>query len=406
MNASLNIGLIADSHYPRIGGMEHENHWLATAFRSLPETRVAVACSTMAEVPRDFPYPYPVYRHSSLSILTGWLSRRSARRMIAQTRANILHGAMLHGGGYRAVKLGQRFGFPVAVRVHGADLQIVREIGYGALLDPVLSQRVRYAVRHADIVSVPCRRLRDAAIEAGGAPERVLVVPPGIDADALRRIPLEDARQRHGVGKDAFLIVTVGRNRPIKRLELLLAALQMVAKEVPQIRCLCAGPEETLRESIRRFGLETIVTPIGVVRPRPATAGETAAPAPDLVNLYRAADVYAATSYRESFGLAALDAMACGAPALVTRGQGVEDVIVDGANGLVVDDLTASGVAAGLRRMIAEKGARQRVETAKSVSHLSWNNAATQLADSYREIVAMALRKNGPRRSASPMAQH
>src|SRR5689334_17802241 len=114
--------------------MEHEDHSLASAFRHIGGTKIAVACSTMPEVPRDFHYSYPVYRHRSISFLTPWLAARSANRMIEEMSVDVLHGAMLHGGGYRAIGLGRRFGLPVAVRAHGADLQTVPEIGYGALL--------------------------------------------------------------------------------------------------------------------------------------------------------------------------------------------------------------------------------------------------------------------------------
>ena len=84
MSEDLNIGLITDSHYPRLGGMEHEDHWLASAFRQIGGTKIAVACSTMPEVPRDFPYSYPVYRHRSFSFLTPWLT---ARMSVARVRA-------------------------------------------------------------------------------------------------------------------------------------------------------------------------------------------------------------------------------------------------------------------------------------------------------------------------------
>jgi D-inositol-3-phosphate glycosyltransferase len=382
----LRIGLIADSHYPRLGGMEHENHWLAAAWQRLPDTEIAVACSTMPEVPRNFPYPYPVHRHRSFSLLTPWLRERAARRMIAERRIAILHGAMLHGGGYRAVRLGQRLGLPVAVRAHGADLQTVPEIGYGAALDPALAARVSHALRHADLVSVPSNEMRAAALAAGAAAENVVVVPPGTDAAAMETVPHEDMRARHQIAPDDVLIVTVGRNRPIKRMHLLLAALRLLVREVPRLRCLCVGPTEDLPDLIRRLNLGTVAIPIGPIRPAPADACATAAPAADLVNFYRAADAYAATSYRESFGLAALEAMACGTPALVTRGQGVEDVIVDGVNGSVVDDQTPAGIAGALKQLLEARLPRDRVRA--SVAPLTWALAASRLRAHYCDLLA------------------
>ncbi len=387
MSGAVRIGLITENHFPRLGGMEWQNHCLAAAFAELPQTHVAVACAAMPEVPRDFDYPYPVYHHRSFSVLTPWLASRSATTMIERERVNILHGAMLHGGGFHAVRLGRRLGLPVAVQAHGADLQSVPAIGYGALLDDTLAARVRFTLNHADLISVPCERMRRSAIENGAAEAKVHIVPPGGPTEAIARIPFEDMRARHGIAADEFLIVTVGRNRPIKRLGLLLEALGMLAAQGRRIRVVCIGPIEDLAGFVRKHRLENIVVLTGAITT--GAGGPLAATAPpgDLINYYRAADVYVSTSHCEAFGLSALEALACGTPAIVTDGQGIQDFVTQGANGIVVQNPTASEVAAAIEESIDGKSGLARNEIAASVADLTWRHTAERLARLYGDIV-------------------
>ncbi len=66
----IHVGLLTANHYPRLGGMEFAMHFLAEALNNIPNTHISVACSTLPEVPKNFPYPYNIYRAKSLWRLT------------------------------------------------------------------------------------------------------------------------------------------------------------------------------------------------------------------------------------------------------------------------------------------------------------------------------------------------
>ncbi len=383
MSPKIRLGIVAENHYPRLGGMEYFNHMLARALARLPGVSVALACSTMRDVPRGFSYPYPVYRGASFSVLTRYLGRRNIERMIRGQRINVLYGASLHGSGFTAVEVGERLGLPVVVQSHGSDVQVIEEIGYGARLEPGGEARVRFVLEHADRVLAVSRMNRDMILDLGGAPERTQVVSGGTPHAEIGNISEVDVRGTYGLDPGDFVIITVGRNRPVKRMGLLFEALAILKGRGITMKCLCVGPAEDLPDMINEHGLEDVVVLTGRVPGRDAVYGGSPPPFSELINLYRAADLYVSVSYVESFGLTALDALACGVPVLVTGRHGVTDVLVEGETGFVLSDETAPALAERLGVLIDDRvGLRSRKKRIRSsVSHLTWDNAAKQLKD-------------------------
>jgi len=380
--AEVRVGIVTENHYPSLGGMEFSNHLLSRALQRQPLTRVSVASTGPAFLPRGFSYPYRHYRSRSLSVLTAYLRRRNVERMVAKERINVLHGPMLHGGGERAVRAAERHGLPVVVSAQGADVQTVPAIGYGARLDPRAEGRMRQVVARAGRIVALSRMNRDLLVELGADPRSVVVVPNGVAHEEIGRIPFEDRRAALGLDPDGFVLMTVGRVSPVKRIELLYRALALVRAEAPQIRCVSVGPREKLADAAMRAGVADLVLLPGAV-----TAGGEP-PAPELVHLYRAADLYVSVSHVESFGNAALEALACGTPVLVTRRHGVRDVLTE-ESGFVAEEETPEALArvlVGLAARRQELNGRRALIRA-SVAHLTWDRAAARLREVYLSLL-------------------
>lgn len=371
------VGIVTENHYPSLGGMEFSNHLLSRALQRQPSMRVSVASTGPAFLPPGFSYPYRHYRSRSFSLLTPYLRRRNIERMVVKERINVLYGPMLHGGGARAVLAAERHGLPVVVSAQGADVQTVPEIGYGARLDPVAEARLKAVVARADRILALSRMNRDLLVGMGADPGKVVLVPNGVAHGEIGQVPHEDRRATLGLSPYRFVLLTVGRASPVKRIELLYGALAIARREAPQLCCVSVGPREKLAAAARRAGVEDLVLLAGPV----AARGEP--PAPELVHLYRAADLYVSTSHVESFGNAALEALACGTPVLVTKRHGVRDVLREGETGFVAEEETPKDVA----RVLVELAARRRELNERraairdSVAHLTWDHAAAQLRE-------------------------
>ena len=92
-------------------------------------------------------------------------------------------------------------------------------------------------------------------------------------------------------------------------------------------------------------------------------------PYPELIEAYRASDVFISTSYIESFNTAALDAFACGRPVLITNTQGFMDVLEEGINGFSVPPRDPAAVAEKLVNLARHRDLCRRMgESARNVA--------------------------------------
>lgn len=308
--------------------------------------------------------------------------------MIRRERINVLHGVMLHGGGETAVEIGKKLGVPIIVQSHGSDVQTVEEIGYGAPLYPYTLMRVKFAIKNSDKIIALSRLIRNNIIELGGNPDRIFVIPNGFPAEEIQSIPYEDLRAIYNIADDDFLIITSGRNRPVKRIELLFQALSLLKKETKRIKCICIGPPEGLPEMRRILDIEETVILTGQI-PQLNKKSFSFPPYPVLINLYRTANLFVSVSYMEAFNASALEALACGTPILITKRQGIRDVIIEGETGFALKDESPEVLANTLLDLMQKKDelARRREYIKNSVSHLTWPNIAKRMREVYLSVI-------------------
>ena len=171
----------------------------------------------------------------------------------------------------------------------------------------------------------------------GADPEKVSIVPPGVDLEKFRPLPCSEARARIGLPPDHHMVLFVGRIQPIKGIDTLIRAMALVLERRPALRdqvCLTlvggaddATPDsemarlKALREEL---GIGDLVTFLG------SRDQDT------LVDYYTAASIVVVPSYYESFGMVALEAMACGTPVIASDVGGLSLNIADGFNGYLV----------------------------------------------------------------------
>ncbi len=168
-------------------------------------------------------------------------------------------------------------------------------------------------------------------------PERVAVVPPGVDLDLFSPGPRSAARRALGVPEDAYLLLFVGRIQPLKAPDVLLRAAARLVELDPSLRdrlvvAVVGGPSGSglaRPESLQSLAAELGLT--DVVRFVPPVPQEL------LPQWYRAADVTVVPSYSESFGLVAIESQACGTPVVAASVGGLRTAVADGFSGVLVD---------------------------------------------------------------------
>ncbi|MDQ3692036.1 MAG: glycosyltransferase [Chloroflexota bacterium] len=225
----------------------------------------------------------------------------------------------------------------------------------------------------------------------GTPTEKVCTIPPGVDLDHFR--PLDQASSRAGLGlsPDDRVVLFVGRIDPIKGIDTLIEAVALMAGDPrhPDPTVLFVGgdlddhgqptgPLAGVVESVRRRGLAGCFRFIGS---RPQT---------ELPAIYSAADVVAVPSNYESFGLVAVEAMACGTPVVATRAGGLAFTVEDGVSGLLVAPRAPAELAEALTSLITDEPLRRSLAAGArpTAERFAWPAVASSVLHVYERLAA------------------
>ena len=216
--------------------------------------------------------------------------------------------------------------------------------------------------------------------------DRLKVVHPGVDRAMFNPHGRDAARAALGL-RDEAMIVYVGRIQPLKGLELGIRAVEELAGGLdrPVVFYVVGGVSGSsgARELTR---LRALADSLGV-SPNVRFAGPTEHTA--VPDFYRAADVCVVCSYSESFGLAALEAHACGTPVVGTAVGGLSHIVHDGESGWLVGSRDPRVFAGRLARLLRDPELWRRfsARASEAVAPFSWEATATGLLDLYDCLV-------------------
>lgn len=366
--------------------MEYITHLLANELHQDVEINVSLACNNLKEIPRNFKYNYNCYRSKRFSYLSPWLFNYNQEKMINENKVNLLYGPMLHGGGFYCLKQQSKFNLPFIAHSHGSDVQLVEEIGYGALLKDINKTRIKEVIKRADHLVAVSQINKINMLDLGAEDSNVSVIHNGIDIEKINSIFYEDRRHYFGIDKEDFLIITVGRNKPVKRMTLLFQSLKKL-KSYKKIKCICIGPVNDLKELAAHYGILDKIVFTGQIPNRIGI--DSHPPYPELINLYRSSDIYISTSYVESFGSSAADALACGIPIIVGKKHGVKDVIKLNRTGFIMEKESPNRLAELILDCYfnREKLNNSTNEIKSSVAHLNWHSTTSSFKRLFKTLV-------------------
>jgi len=288
-------------------------------------------------------------------------------RALRQFQPDLIHVANPVFLGPTGIAYARRLGLPLLASYHTDVPGFAKHYGY-PWGEPVLWHLFRTIHNCADVNLVPSSAvLRQVRVHGF---RRVRWWHRGIDTDRFRP-GLRDVAMRErlsGGHPDDFIALYVGRIAKEKGVEYLREPLANLAGV--RLAFVGGGPEF---EQIRAYyaGTSTVFTGF--------LDGD------ELVAAFASADVLIFPSTNETFGLVALEAMACGLPVIATLTGGLVDILEDGVNGLAYDPHTPQTLADRVRRLQQSPGLRAEL-SARALAHArsrNWRATMDQLIDYY-----------------------
>jgi len=331
----------------------------------------------------------PMVRERMVDHLDAFVDGVDAFRIAGGLEYDLIHAHYWLSGAV-GLALRQRWGVPVVQMFHtlghlkndatrnGADrepdVRIAEEARIVAATDRLIAATV---VERAHLVS-----------HYGADPGRIAVIPCGVDTELFT--PGDQAAARATLGLDAGpQLLYVGRLAPIKGLETLLDGMaRLHAAGSPAHLTIVGGDadepldghEAELRSRLARLALGDAVTFVG------------AQPQERLRTWYVAADATVLPSYYESFGMVALEAMACGSPVVASRVGGLQTTVRHGVTGLLVPDHDPVSLAEAFTRLLGDADLRWRLgrEGVRWAMQHRWPCVAEAVCREYAALVERA----------------
>jgi D-inositol-3-phosphate glycosyltransferase len=220
---------------------------------------------------------------------------------------------------------------------------------------------------------------------------KITIIPPGVDTCHFYPIPPDEAKEYIGIPKEDRMVLFVGRIEPLKGVDTLIramACLRVNEIERPAYLAVIGGdpnlpPEQMsaemsrLQSLCRELHMDRMVVFLG-------KRGQDSLP-----YYYSAADVLVMPSHYESFGMVALEAMACGTPVVASQVGGLAFLVQDGINGFHVPDQDEDALCDRLTRLLGDPSLRAQMGQAAAdyACGYSWGQIAGQVNKIYEQIL-------------------
>jgi D-inositol-3-phosphate glycosyltransferase len=223
---------------------------------------------------------------------------------------------------------------------------------------------------------------------------RVTVIPPGVDTRHFYPRSMAEAKTRIGLAPNIQLLLFVGRIEPLKGLETLFRAVALLKSqgvcECQQLAVSIVGGDPSETPAVRNAEMERLK---GLRAELGLTEMVTFLGAQDqdaLPDYYAAAEAVVMPSHYESFGMVALEAMACGAPVIASEVGGLAFLVRDGETGFHVPDRDPQALAERICEVITNPILRLELgeQAARYAEGYSWELIAKRLLEVYEQLAA------------------
>jgi N-acetyl-alpha-D-glucosaminyl L-malate synthase BshA len=254
----------------------------------------------------------------------------------------------------------------IVTTLHGTDITV---LGY----DPSLTDAIRFGIEKSDIVTAVSKSLISQTYDLINPDKQIDTVYNFIDERVYKRVDSSHLRDEYGILPEEKVIIHVSNFRPVKRVQDVIQTFEKITKGMEAKLLLVGdGPEMTVVcKLVKKLNIQDKVLFLGKQD--------------SVEELYSISDLMLLLSEKESFGLVALEAMACGVPCIGTNVGGIPEVIVHGQSGYIcelgdIEDMSEKAI-----NLLQNSGLHQQFRDA-SVKLVRDKFQATMIVKQYEDL--------------------
>ena len=315
MNKSMKIGIVC---YPTFGGS------------GVVATELGLELSNNVHYHEVNVPEYPLFHYQPYELALS--SKLVDMAKLHEIEVLHVHYAIPHAyAAYMAKKMLKEEGIelPIVTTLHGTDITLVGS-------HPFYKSAVTFSINKSDAVTSVSQSLKDDTIRLFNIKRDIEVVPNFIDLNKYNHT-FTDCQRAMMANDDEKIITHISNFRPVKRIEDVINTFYNIQKEVPsKLMMVGDGPEKEPAEKLcEKLGIEDKVIFFGKSH--------------EIDKILCFSDMFLLPSETESFGLAALEAMACGVPVISSNTGGIPEVNMHGVSGFLsnvgdVEDMTKNAL--------------------------------------------------------------
>jgi len=224
--------------------------------------------------------------------------------------------------------------------------------------------------------------------------KKIDVIPPGVDVSHFYPIPVDEAREFIGIELEDQMVLYVGRIEPLKGVDILIQAMsclnlrEITANKSISLTIIGGDPDVNAADmsgEMTRLQKMSNDLCMGKMVVFLGKRGQDTLP-----YYYSSADVVVMPSHYESFGMVALEAMACGTPVIASQVGGLAFLVQDGVTGYHVPDDDPSELCGRLKELLGDRKLRETLgaQANNYAQSYAWGKIAVQIIALYNDILA------------------
>ena len=259
----------------------------------------------------------------------------------------------------------------IVTTLHGTDITLVGQ-------EPSFQPLMKYSIESSDVVTSVSEFLKRETIEKYGVEKDIIAIPNFIDTDVFHPVDSKNLRRLLAPG-DEKVLVHVSNFRAVKRVTDAIKAFKIVLDSGIKAKFLLVG------DGPDRGECEALARELGIWQ-QTRFLGKQA----ELASILSMSDVFLIPSGNESFGLSALEAMACGVPVISSDIGGLPEVNVDGKTGFIVKVGDVSELAKKTIEILSDTSLQTRMGKA-ALAHATENFTKEQIVPIYEAAYEKAM---------------